>query len=491
MTSTPLGSPYTIAPALPATASASGAGWFTPTMLASAAVALGLALQMNFGQYDPLALRWLTLALLACTAAAMLPNFGRLVIANWRPDQLVLAVGLAVQFALLWSRDPAATITVGTTDELAVFKSGVALAGALVAVGVSATRVARFAVPLLLLAHLALGVWVIQATPSPGVDVFVFQRDACAALLNGHNAYAITFPDIYGGKLPVYGPGVVGADGRLNFGYPYPPLSLLLALPGHLAGDFRYAQLVALTLAGALLAYARPGERGGFPGARAVAAAALLLFTPRGFFVVEAGWTEPFAMLMLAATVFAACRRGRAWAIACAISFGLLLASKQYLVLALPLMLLLPVAETLRGRSGMMLVSLLVAAAVTAPLALWDVNAFTNSAVTLQFRQPFRADALSYLVPLNASGRFTAPAWLAFACAAGAILAALWRCPRTPAGFAVGLAMVLFVFFATSKQAFCNYYALVLSAMCAALAALPGFLGSASSLSRYAGRGQG
>src|SRR5205085_9340518 len=102
-------------------------------------------------------------------------------------------------------------------------------------------------------------------------------------------------------------------------------LTLLLALPGHLVGDFRYAQLAALAIAGGLLAYARPGERGGFPGARAVAASALLLFTPRGFSVVEAGWTEPFAILMLAATVFCACRRGRAWMLGCAMCFGLLL----------------------------------------------------------------------------------------------------------------------------------------------------------------------
>ncbi len=59
----------------------------------------------------------------------------------------------------------------------------------------------------------------------------------------------ITFPDVYDGKLAVYATGV-SQNGRLQFGYPYPPLTLLLALPGHLLGDFRYAQLAALTLAG-------------------------------------------------------------------------------------------------------------------------------------------------------------------------------------------------------------------------------------------------
>src|SRR6185295_8463076 len=112
-------------------------------------------------------------------------------------------------------------------------------------------------------------------------------------------------------------PGV-SVGGRLQFGYPYPPLTLLLTTVAHLLGDFRYAQLAAMTLAGGLLAFARPGRN-------ALAAAALLLFTPRGFFVLEAGWTEPFAVLFLAATVFALCRAPR-WA---AIPLGLLLASKQ------------------------------------------------------------------------------------------------------------------------------------------------------------------
>jgi hypothetical protein len=451
--------------------STTSTGWFTPTVLALGAVSLGLALQVNYGQYHPAAMPWLTMSLIACIAAVVVPNFGRVTVVGWRPDQLILAVALAVQFALLYSHAPAATLKIGTRDDLAPFKAGVALAAALAAVGISGTRIARFAVPALLLSHFVLGVWVIRATPAPGVDVYMFQHDAIDALLHGQNPYSITFPDIYGGTLPisVYGPGVA-EHGRLNFGYPYLPLSLMLAIPGHLLGDFRYAQLFALTLAGGLIAYARPVINA-CPSARAVAAATLLLFTPRGFFVVEAGWIEPFAILMLAATVYAACRRGRGWAIACAVAFGLLIASKQYIVLAVPLMMLLPV----RNVRLTVLIGFVVAA-VTLPLVLWDFKAFLHSAVTLQFRQPFRADSLSYLVPLTAGKGSASLAYLSFAAAAVAGLLALWRSPRTPAGFAAAFALVFFAFFATSKQAFCNYYALVLAAMCCALAATPGVM---------------
>ena len=527
MTSTPLG-PSITSPGSPSVADFADAGplgagadaaprvgWFTPGALAFAAVALGIALQINFGQYHPAAMPWLPAAALACAAAVVAPNVGRLTICNWRPDQLVIAVGLAVQFALLYSRDPAATLHLGAPDDLAPFKAGVALAAALTAVGCSATRAARFAIPLMLLTHLALGVWVIRATPMPKVDVQVFQRDAAAALLAGTNPYAITFPDIYEGKLPVYGPGVA-ENGRLKFGYPYLPLSLLLAVPGHVLGDFRYAHLLALTLAGGLIAYARPGERArkvkregneelrrqrrglnvlvpvipstqvevSAATARSVAAAALLQFTPRGFFVIEGGWTEPFAILFLAATVFVAGRKGLVWAALLPIALGLLLACKQYVVLLAPLVLLLPAAlpaslpgvRRMNARGAMLLaLGVLVAAAVSLPLVLWDLDAFLHSAVTLQFRQPFRTDALSYLVPYaDSHAGALPPVWTCFAFAGAAALLALWRCPRTPAGFAAGAAIVFFAFFATNKQAFCNYYALVLAALCCALAATPG-----------------
>jgi hypothetical protein len=44
------------------------------------------------------------------------------------------------------------------------------------------------------------------------------------------------------------------------FGAPYPPLSLLLSSVAEvIAGDVRFAQLIAMTVAGALMASTRPG----------------------------------------------------------------------------------------------------------------------------------------------------------------------------------------------------------------------------------------
>jgi hypothetical protein len=78
--------------------------------------------------------------------------------------------------------------------------------------------------------HFALGVWVLHHSPPPAIDVNIFQRDSIAALRHGRDPYGITFPDIYA-DLDNYGEGL-SAGGRLQFGFPYPPLSLLVAAPG-------------------------------------------------------------------------------------------------------------------------------------------------------------------------------------------------------------------------------------------------------------------
>src|SRR4029453_1796557 len=96
---------------------------------------------------------------------------------------------------------------------------------------------------LVLLSHLKIGYWILSHTTDPFIDVHVFQRDSLAALLAGRNPYAIDFPNLYGDGTPFYGAGLT-AGGRVLFGYIYPPINLLLALPGHLlAGDHRYSHL--------------------------------------------------------------------------------------------------------------------------------------------------------------------------------------------------------------------------------------------------------
>ena len=333
-------------------------------------------------------------------------------------------------------------------------------------------RKGRWAVSLVvvLVLHLLLGFWMVRSCPGPHIDVFVFQQLGGQALLSGDNPYAVTYPDIYADTAQaqdrdVYGTGL-SREGQLAFGFPYPPLSLLLSTCGYwIGGDHRYDQAAALTLAGLLLAIARPGRWGAM-------AALLLLLTPRAFFILGRGWTEPFVVLLLALVVFTAYRKPRLLPIA----LGLFLASKQYLVFAVPLAwLLIPDPRNWRAALRLIGGALLVTAVVSLPLALWDLKSFWHSTVTVQQVAPFREDALSWLVwyyqrsPMNG---VKPEAWVAFAVAIPMLIVALALCPRTPAGFALGLAAVYLPFIAFNKQAFANYYLFVIGAMVCALATL-------------------
>jgi len=449
--------------------------WLSGVALTLGAVCVGYAIHIRDGEYTPYALWQITLAMLLCAAGVAFPRApdprrlgGHLLVA-------VLATSVGYQFLHLlrsppggwnwWSDD----VKVVSATGFRFFYGGVG-AASLLSIGLlGARRIRLLCLACLFAIHFALGAWMIRASPSPHIDVFLFQQEAPRALLHGQNPYRIEFADIYHGTAQerdreVYGHGL-SEQGKLKFGFPYPPLSLYLATLGYaLAGDHRYAQLAAMTLASFLVAFCRPGRISAL-------AAVLLLFTPRAFFVLGRGWTEPFVVLMIAATVFCACRRLR-WALP--VALGLLLAVKQYMVFAAPLALLLvPRPWTPRRVAGLLGPAVAVAAVVTAPLALWDWHAFFHSAAVVQKVAPFRDDALSYLVWIDHLRNVQLDVQVAFAMMLVGMALALWRLPPHPSGFAAALAMTFLPFIAFNKQAFANYYYFVIGALCCAVAALP------------------
>ena len=83
---------------------------------------------------------------------------------------------------------------------------------------------------------------------------------------------------------------------HVQFGLPYPPLTLAFIAPAEwLFGDLRFAQVVALSAAALLIA-----SLGWTP--HAILGGAVLLTTPRVLFQLEQGWTEPFAIFLIALT---------------------------------------------------------------------------------------------------------------------------------------------------------------------------------------------
>jgi hypothetical protein len=438
------------------------ARWLAPGC-AVAATCLGLALQISNGFLQSTALGLVAIAFALLVGAAVIPRPASYARFDARIVPLLGLAGLVFHLLYLYTALPGMYLRLDG-GALETFHWGLGIL-AVVAGSFVLWGTAGWARPLqigtLLAAHCALGVWMIHRSPDPAIDVYLFQKSAVAALRSGVNPYAMTFPDIYRDTLAAYGKGL-SVDGRLQFGFPYFPLSLLLSMPGQVFGkDPRYAQLAAIELAAVLMALARPRGLG-------VIAAALYLTTPRIFFVLEQSWTEPFLVLGVSAVVFAACRRSRLvpWL------FGAFIALKQYLVFALPAAVLL-VGWPLDRRKLATFVAkaAILGAGVTLPFVIWNPAAFWNSVVTLQFHQPFRPDALSVLSWWVSRGHEPPPVLISFVVAAAASALALWRLPRTPAGFGAAIGMTFLAFFAFNKQAFCNYYFFVVGALYASVAA--------------------
>jgi hypothetical protein len=169
----------------------------------------------------------------------------------------------------------------------------------------------------------------------------------------------------------------------------------------------------------------------------------------------------------LALTLFTACRAPKFLPYA----LGLLIAVKQYAIFAALGVFLLPIeSRTLKSYAVIIIKALAVATAVTLPWMLWNVHGFLSDVVLLQFRLPFRMDALSYLVWLTYNTGVQPPAVIGFVMIAPAVALMAWRGSRTPAGFAVSVALIFLSLFAFNKAAFINYYFFVIGAMCCAIA---------------------
>ena len=156
----------------------------------------------------------------------------------------------------------------------------------------------KWILPLFLLAYAAITIFFLRSSASHQ-DVQVFLHDGSDALLHGSNPYSMTFPNIF--KSPstelFYGPGVV-IDGRITYGFPYLPVSLLVAVPGHLLGDVRYSQLIAMLITALVLRQLASDPIGR-------AAAVLGVAAPTAIPMLTGAWTEPTLVALLACLVLA------------------------------------------------------------------------------------------------------------------------------------------------------------------------------------------
>ena len=428
-------------------------------LFAVAAIALGQALQVNNGFFHGRALSWLTLAVMTMVAACFAPRPQR-DIAAAPLLRLVLLAGVLWQLTQLLTARPLlySPLRHGRDDVVLAVSLG-SMAALAIAIAFGSPAIRRWAFVGVLVAHAAACVRTIQLVPEPRIDVVTVHEAAFDAIADGRSPYGITFKNIYGSSSRFYGEGMA-SDSEVRFGFPYPPLALALTAPAHWAlGDYRYALVAALVGVAVML--------GAIGWSRhAMLSATVLLTTPRVLFEIEQGWTEPIVLLMLVWLVLSLRRRPAAAGVVAGLGFAV----KQYLAVGLLLLPLTSTAPRSWGRTAGIAIG--VAAALTLPFLIWDPQGFMRSVVMLQLREPFRLDSLSYLAWIARRGvepPTVAVTLLAVAAAAGLA----WRTlPRSPGGFAAGMAIVSAAAFVFGKKAFCNYYFFVIGALLTSVAAV-------------------
>lgn len=438
----------------------------TPPLLAVLSLGgLAGALQWTNGMYRPfavllVAVAWI-IALVALLGRVRLPNAARIL-------PLALGAALAIFLVLHLTEVPTDDILQEWRPQLTPFYAGIVVAGAGCAVLLwKPDRFERYGFPALVALYFVLGAIVIRVAKKPSIDVWSIEMEAVAALLRGENPFAMTFVDPYNGTSPYFPPGT-SVGGRLQFGFVYPPLALLLCVPGYLlGGDTRWSTLAAIAISALFIGYAREGPhvRVGTRRSRLPKMAALvLLFMPRSFFVMDRAWTDPFIVMLTAAVCFFALRKPKwVW-----IPIGLYVCLKQHMIIGVPaLFLLLP--RPMRWKETAVLAgkALAVALVVTLPLALWNFHAFAKS--VLDIREMFRIDSLGLIAYLHNHQIVTLSKWAGvFAMLPVMVLGSL-RAPRTAAGFALMAAVTHFSTYIWSTHAFCNEYYNVFGALCCAV----------------------
>ncbi len=313
-------------------------------------------------------------------------------------------------------------------------------------------RHVRFAV--ILACVFAGGVDTIRASPIPAVDVWVVEMDGADALMHGKNPFAVV-------SVKSTAPNHAGP----NSPYVYTPLQLFITTPAKaIAGDIRYAMLVAILVAGCAMRFAtrRVWEDG--PSFAEDAPALCYFATPKLFFILEQAWTEPVSVMFVSLVVAAhAAKRP----LATSILLGLAFATKQSMIW------MIPIACTALSLSlAQIAVAFGVAAATIAPFAFADFHALKFAQLDYLKLLPPRDDGLTLRTAMLDLFDIEIPGAIGFGLAAIASAASAWRFRGRASELLPCTVFALLVFFFFNKYAFANYYFLTIG-LSALVATLP------------------
>lgn len=286
----------------------------------------------------------------------------------------------------------------------------------------------------LLIMGLVLGSGFVTILDAPELytDVYFGHAYAAESLADGGNPYAdIEFPDSAPGEWN---------EGMIH-GYPYPPVTMLPYAFAQWAWDSRMLSVLSLV---ALLGLVSRWSRR-FRGA-GLGTAALVASIPLTPVVIRYAWTEPWSVLLLVASTVVWSRP-----VAFGVLFGLAVASKQYMVLAVIPLLTMPMPDRWKRLS----IAAGVCAVTILPFFLWDPQAMWSAVIADPLGRPIRGDSRS----IAALG-ITVP--VAVALVAAVVLGLLaGRLATSPGRLLAVQAATFGVYFLLTPNTFGNYWYLV------------------------------
>ena len=418
--------------------------WGAPAaLLAWSLIAIGIA--VRDGTYSPVALLAVTLgyAVLLVTVLAGVPVGPLPAIVGFLRTDGVLRRPLALPAALValgsvfwarhwYARGPWLAVSHWTFGAAVVVAVGTLWSGA---------TWRRWAWPVCAALVAVAGIAMIRAAPNPHIDVFYLLQDSTRGLAQGKDMYRQTWPE---------------SDG-LYAVYPYLPITSVLLAPFRLLlGDVRYG-LLAAGLLGSFFTRRLAGA-----GAPALLPLLLLLY-PKATFALQQSWTEPLLVAALAGMVLAIAAGRPGWAV---VAFAVALATKQHMLLLLPLAAWWPAFGPRRTALAAGLAAVLVLPWVLAgPVDFFHDAVYANLALQVQTRS---LGLPSLLMRHGITTSFLLPA-LALAAAYAGIHRR--RLVTDGSRFALAAAFVFATLDLTNKQAFFNHYTLPMALILIAIAA--------------------
>lgn len=277
----------------------------------------------------------------------------------------------------------------------------------------------------------------IWSSPIPYIDVFDYLKYGALGFLHGINPYSNTYTRLYQDLVPD--------------SYPYLPGMLYLSLPFvSIFNDPRH--LFALSEIGtALLVYKLIGKR----QIRYIYSL-LFLFNPISLYMIEESYTEPLLVFLL--VVIGWMIKDKKFIFA-SLVFGVTLATKQYIILLIPIFFRL--FSGIKSKIIMFCISIIAAGLIILPFYFWNPVDFLHDAVFLQheFNPRYEGLTVSSLFYRSVGIPYNFKVSIAVI---GVFLIAIYSLLKVNlARFFYMSSFIFLIFFIFNKWAFMNYYYLI------------------------------